>query len=88
MSDGQHQQWFECWAAGRGGGGRRRGRSSGLTTTEQRVADLVAQATPTPTLPACCSSASKMVVAHLTHVYAKLGVRTCSELIRHLRDTV
>jgi DNA-binding CsgD family transcriptional regulator len=62
--------------------------SSGeLTATEQRVAALVARGHTNAEVAGLLFLSAKTVAAHLTHVYAKLGVRSRAELVRHVRDT-
>jgi DNA-binding CsgD family transcriptional regulator len=67
-------------------GGRSPG-SGRLTATEQRVAELVAQGHTNAEVAGRLFLSVKTVAAHLTSVYAKLGVRSRSELSRYLRDT-
>jgi DNA-binding CsgD family transcriptional regulator len=73
------------WAAraraelGRVGG---RTRVEGLTPAEQRVADLVAQGRTNREVAAALFLGERTVASHLTHIYAKLGVRSRTELAR------
>jgi len=75
------------WAArsreelGRIGG---RTRSDGLTPSERRVADLVAQGRTNAEVAAALFLSERTVKSHLTHVYAKLEVRSRTELARKL----
>jgi DNA-binding CsgD family transcriptional regulator len=75
------------WAAcareelGRIGG---RTQSDGLTPSERRVADLVAQGQTNAEVAATLFLAERTVASHLTHIYAKLGVRSRTELARKL----
>jgi DNA-binding CsgD family transcriptional regulator len=75
------------WAArareevGRIGG---RTQSDGLTPSERRVADLVAQGRTNAEVAATLFLAERTVASHLTHIYAKLGVRSRTELARKL----
>jgi DNA-binding CsgD family transcriptional regulator len=75
------------WAAraaaevGRIGG---RTRSDGLTPAERRVADLVAQGRTNAEVAATLFLTERTVASHLTRVYAKLGVRSRTELARRL----
>jgi DNA-binding CsgD family transcriptional regulator len=75
------------WAAtasrelGRIGG---RTREEGLTAAERRVADLVAEGRTNREVAAALFLAERTVAGHLTHVYAKLGVRSRGELARRL----
>ena len=63
-----------------------RTRSEGLTPAEQRVADLVAKGRTNAEVAATLFLAERTVASHLTHVYAKLGVRSRTELARKLAD--
>lgn len=75
------------WAAraraelGRIGG---RSRTEGLTAAEGRVAVLVAQGQTNREVAAALFLSERTVASHLTHVYAKLGVRSRTELARRL----
>jgi DNA-binding CsgD family transcriptional regulator len=75
------------WAArareelGRIGG---RTQSDGLTPSERRVADLVAQGRTNAEVAATLFLAERTVASHLTHIYAKLGIRSRTELARKL----
>jgi DNA-binding CsgD family transcriptional regulator len=57
-----------------------RASSDGLTPTEQRVADLVAQGRSNKEVAAELFVSVRTVEANLTRVYAKLGIRSPSEL--------
>jgi DNA-binding CsgD family transcriptional regulator len=76
------------WAATtRGELGRIGGRApgpGGLTPTERRVAELVAQGHTNREVADRLFLSPKTVAANLTSVYAKLGVRSRTELARHL----
>ncbi len=61
-----------------------RTRAEGLTPAERRVADLVAQGRTNAEVAATLFLAERTVASHLTHVYAKLGVRSRTELARKL----
>lgn len=61
-----------------------RTRIEGLTPAEQRVADLVALGRTNAEVAAALFLAERTVASHLTHVYAKLGVRSRTELARSL----
>ena len=61
-----------------------RTRSEGLTPAERRVADLVADGRTNAEVAATLFLAERTVASHLTHVYAKLGVRSRTELARKL----
>jgi DNA-binding CsgD family transcriptional regulator len=73
------------WAAsaraelGRVGG---RTRIEGLTPAERRVADLVVQGRTNREVAAALFLGERTVASHLTHIYAKLGVRSRTELAR------
>ena len=60
--------------------GRRR--EEGLTAAERRVAALVAHGRTNREVAAALSLGERTVETHLTHIYAKLGVRTRTELAR------
>jgi DNA-binding CsgD family transcriptional regulator len=57
-----------------------------LTPTEQRVADLVAEGHPNKEIAARLFVTVKAVEAHLTRIYAKLGIHSRSELTRILAN--
>jgi DNA-binding CsgD family transcriptional regulator len=75
------------WAAkgrdelGRVGG---RTREEGLTSAERRVAALVAEGRTNREVAAALFLGERTVASHLTHIYAKLGVRSRTELARRL----
>ena len=75
------------WAAmarsqlGRVGG---RQRTAGLTAAERRVATLVARGQTNREVAAVLFLAERTVASHLTHIYAKLGVRSRTELAHRL----
>jgi DNA-binding CsgD family transcriptional regulator len=56
----------------------------GLTAAERRVADLVAQGRTNREVAAALFLGERTVAGHLTRVYAKLGVRSRTELARRL----
>jgi DNA-binding CsgD family transcriptional regulator len=64
-------------------GGRRR--DEGLTPAERRVAALVAEGRTNREVAAALFVTERTVASHLSHVYAKLGVRSRTELARQLR---
>jgi DNA-binding CsgD family transcriptional regulator len=64
-------------------GGRRR--AEGLTPAERRVAALVAEGRTNREVAATLFLGERTVETHLTHIYAKLGVRSRTELARRLR---
>ncbi len=77
----------DVWAAKARGelgrfGGRRR--EEGLTAAERRVADLVAQGRTNREIASSLFLAERTVASHLTHIYAKLGVRSRTELAHRL----
>jgi DNA-binding CsgD family transcriptional regulator len=57
-----------------------------LTPTERRVAALVAQGRTNREVAGLLFLSAKTVAAHLTSAYAKLGVRSRTELAHRLRD--
>jgi len=61
-----------------------RTQADGLTPAEQRVAELVAKGQTNAEVAAALFLAERTVASHLTHVYAKLGVRSRTELARRL----
>lgn len=63
-------------------GGRRR--EEGLTPAERRVAALVAEGRTNREVAAALFVTERTVASHLSHVYAKLGVRSRTELARRL----
>jgi len=75
------------WAAkaraelGRVGG---RNRAEGLTAAERRVAALVAEGRTNREVAAALFLGERTVASHLTRIYAKLGVRSRTELARLL----
>jgi len=62
-----------------------RTRAEGLTAAERRVADLVAEGRTNREVAAALFLAERTVASHLSHVYAKLGVRSRTELARKLQ---
>ena len=76
------------WAAkaraelGRIGG---RTRAEGLTAAERRVASLVAEGRTNREVAAALFLGERTVASHLNHIYAKLGVRSRTELALRLR---
>ena len=64
-------------------GGRRR--VEGLTPAERRVAVLVAEGRTNREVAAALFLGERTVETHLSHVYAKLGIRSRTELARVLR---
>jgi DNA-binding CsgD family transcriptional regulator len=64
-------------------GGRRR--ADGLTAAERRVAALVAEGRTNQEVAAALFLSERTVASHLTHVYAKLGVRSRTELARKVQ---
>ena len=76
--------WVEKARAelGRIGG---RTRAEGLTPAERRVAALVAEGRTNREVAAALFLGERTVETHLSHVYAKLGVRSRAELARTFR---
>jgi DNA-binding CsgD family transcriptional regulator len=62
-----------------------RTREAGLTPAERRVAVLVAEGRTNREVAAALFVTERTVASHLSHVYAKLGVRSRTELARQLR---
>ena len=56
----------------------------GLTPAERRVANLVADGKTNREVAATLFLGERTVASHLTHIYAKLGVRSRTELARRL----
>jgi DNA-binding CsgD family transcriptional regulator len=65
-------------------GGRQR--AEGLTAAERRVAALVAEGRTNREVAAALFLGERTVETHLSHVYAKLGVRSRVELARTFRS--
>jgi DNA-binding CsgD family transcriptional regulator len=65
-------------------GGRRR--EEGLTPAERRVAVLVAEGRTNREVAAALFLTERTVASHLSHVYAKLGVRSRTQLARELNS--
>jgi DNA-binding CsgD family transcriptional regulator len=65
-------------------GGQRR--IEGLSPSERRVAELVVEGRTNREIAAALFLGERTVASHLTHVYAKLGIRSRTELARHLRS--
>jgi DNA-binding CsgD family transcriptional regulator len=61
-----------------------RTREPGLTAAERRVAALVAGGQTNREVAAALFLGERTVASHLTHIYAKLGVRSRTELARRL----
>jgi DNA-binding CsgD family transcriptional regulator len=62
-----------------------RTRQEGLTAAERRVAALVAEGQTNREVAAALFLGERTVASHLTHIYAKLGVRSRTELSRRLQ---
>jgi DNA-binding CsgD family transcriptional regulator len=62
-----------------------RTREDGLTPAERRVAALVAEGRTNREVAAALFLGERTVETHLSHVYAKLGIRSRTELARVLR---
>lgn len=73
-------------AAGRRELGRIGGRTKvdRLTDSERRVAELVAAGQTNREIAAALFLGERTVASHLTHIYAKLGIRSRTELARHI----
>jgi DNA-binding CsgD family transcriptional regulator len=63
-----------------------RARNGGLTPAEQRVAALVAEGRTNREVAAALFLGERTVASHLTHIYAKLGIRSRTELARTLSE--
>ena len=61
-----------------------RTREEGLTAAERRVAALVAQGQTNREVAEALFLGERTVASHLTHIYAKLGIRSRTELARRL----
>ena len=61
-----------------------RTRQAGLTAAERRIADLVAEGRTNREVAAALFIGERTVETHLSHIYAKLGVRSRTELARSL----
>ena len=59
-------------------------REEGLTAAERRVAALVVRGRTNREVAAALFLGERTVASHLTHIYAKLGVRSRTELARRL----
>ena len=66
-------------------GGRQR--IEGMSPSERRVAELVAEGRSNRDIAAALFLTERTVASHLTHVYAKLGVRSRTELVRFLTES-
>jgi DNA-binding CsgD family transcriptional regulator len=66
--------------------GGRRGASDALTPTEERVAELAAEGLRNAEIAAQLYVTPKTVEATLSRVYRKLGIRSRTELARHLPE--
>jgi DNA-binding CsgD family transcriptional regulator len=62
-----------------------RTRAEGLTAAERRVASLVAEGRTNREVAAALFLGERTVASHLNHIYAKLGVRSRTELALRLR---
>jgi DNA-binding CsgD family transcriptional regulator len=78
------RRWVEKASAELGSVGGRT-REAGLTSAELRVAELVARGRTNREVAAMLFLSERTVESHLTHAYAKLGVRSRTELARALR---
>ena len=76
--------WLEKARAELGSiGGRTR--EDGLTAAERRVAALVAEGRTNREVAETLLLGERTVASHLTHIYAKLGVRSRTELARKVQ---
>ena len=64
----------------------RRASGGELTATEERVAELVAQGLTNKAVAQELFVTDRTVEGHLTRIYAKLGIRSRSELARRFAD--
>ena len=78
--------WAERARTELGRVGGRAPASGALTPTERRVAELAAEGLQTKQVAAALFVSAKTVEGHLTHIYAKLGVHSRTELARRLAD--
>jgi DNA-binding CsgD family transcriptional regulator len=62
-----------------------RSRREGLTAAEQRVAELVAEGKTNREVAAELFLGERTVASHLTHIYAKLGIRSRTQLARKVQ---
>jgi DNA-binding CsgD family transcriptional regulator len=60
-------------------------RDEGLTAAERRVAALVMEGRTNHEVAAALFLGERTVASHLTHIYAKLGVRSRTELARKIQ---
>jgi DNA-binding CsgD family transcriptional regulator len=63
-----------------------RTRQEGLTAAERRVASLVAEGRTNKEIAAALFLGERTVASHLTHIYAKLGIRSRTDLANQLRS--
>lgn len=61
-----------------------RTRIVGLSPSEMRVASLVAEGRTNHEIAAALFLGERTIASHLTHIYAKLGIRSRTELARHV----
>ena len=78
--------WVALAEAELGRVGGRPPSSGGLTPTERRVAELVAQGLQTKQVAGRLFVSPKTVEGHLSHIYGKLGVSSRTELANRLSD--
>ena len=60
--------------------------SDGLTAAEQRVVELAADGLANKEIALSLSMSVRTVEVHLKHAYAKLGVRSRTQLARRLAE--
>jgi predicted ATPase/class 3 adenylate cyclase/DNA-binding CsgD family transcriptional regulator len=83
IAEGRNLDWREAAAYARRARGERKRPSHGwasLTPTERQVVDLVAAGLTNPEIAERLLMGRPTVKTHLSHIFAKLGVRTRSEL--------
>lgn len=78
--------WAERATAELGRVGGRPPGSGALTTSERRVAELVAEGLQTKQVAARLFVSPKTVEGHLSRIYGKLGVRSRTELAHRLGE--
>ena len=79
-------QWADLARAEAVRVGGRRPTVAGLTPTEQEVAELVASGHSNGETAAAMFITVRTVEGHLSRIYAKLGLRSRSELAHHYRS--